>query len=171
MANNYDDEFFGFEGIDDDDFLEDDKIDRVLDEIAEIKQTIQGLPDAGVVSGGSGYDEVTKLRDEVKFSKTTQKLQSEIRRLSNRINDLQDDRMGAEAKTDELLGGTVERLTALGEEFIRRNKESERRIADELAALKRQLYKLTPSGDISGALNTIKNNLKNCRFNLFYEKS
>ena len=53
MANNYDDEFFGFEGIDDDDFLEDDKIDRVLDEIAEIKQTIQGLPDAGVVSGGS----------------------------------------------------------------------------------------------------------------------
>ncbi len=160
MANNYDDEFFGFEGIDDDDFLEDDKIDRVLDEIAEIKQTIQGLPDAGVVSGGSGYDEVTKLRDEVKFSKTTQKLQSEIRRLSNRINDLQDDRMGAEAKTDELLGGTVERLTALGEELIRRNKESERRIADELAALKRQLYKLTPSGDISGALNTIKNNLK-----------
>ena len=36
MANNYDDEFFGFEGIDVDDFLEDDKIDRVLDEIAEI---------------------------------------------------------------------------------------------------------------------------------------
>lgn len=160
MANNYDDEFFGFEGFDDEDFLEDDKIDRVLDEIAEIKQTIQGLPDSGAASGGSGYDEVTKLRDEVKFSKTTQKLQSEIRRLSNRINDLQDDRMGAEAKTDELLGGTVERLTALGEELIRRNKESERRIADELAALKRQLYKLTPSGDISGALNTIKNNLK-----------
>ena len=33
MANNYDDEFFGFEGFDDEDFLEDDKIDRVLDEI------------------------------------------------------------------------------------------------------------------------------------------
>ena len=80
MNDNYDYRKTGAFGADDvfDDF-EDEKLDRVLDEIAEIKQTIQGLPDA-YDDFGSGYDEVTKLRDEVRFSKTTQRLQDEIKR-------------------------------------------------------------------------------------------
>lgn len=95
MANSYDkrsDFNFGIDDIYDDEMYGDDKLDQVLDEIAEIKKTIQGLPEAESYDGG--YDEVTKLRDEVRFSKTTQKLQDDIRRLNNRINDLTEERFG-----------------------------------------------------------------------------
>lgn len=49
MANSYDkrsDFNFGIDDIYDDEMYGDDKLDQVLDEIAEIKKTIQGLPEA-----------------------------------------------------------------------------------------------------------------------------
>lgn len=162
MANNYDrrsDETFGLDDIYDDEMYDDDKLDRVLDEIAEIKKTIQGLPEEEIDDGG--YDEVTKLRDEVRFSKTTQKLQDDIRRLNNRINDLAEDRLGEDVRTGEMLESNLDRLSALCEELLRRVKDSDRKFGDELANLKRQLVKLAPSGDLSAALKGIKNDIKN----------
>lgn len=93
MSKKYDgrDDFYGFEDdLITDDLLDDDKLDRVLDEIEEIKHTIQGLPVDDFDYDG-GYDEASKLRDEVEFSRTTQNLRREIQRLNNRISDLQDE--------------------------------------------------------------------------------
>lgn len=161
MANSYDkrsDFNFGIDDIYDDEMYGDDKLDQVLDEIAEIKKTIQGLPEAE--SDDGGYDEVTKLRDEVRFSKTTQKLQDDIRRLNNRINDLTEERFGEDVRTGEMLEGNIDRLTALCEEVLRKVKDSDRKFGDELANLKRQLVKLAPAGEMSGALKGLKNDIK-----------
>ena len=161
MANSYDkrsDFNFGIDDIYDDEMYGDDKLDQVLDEIAEIKKTIQGLPEAESYDGG--YDEVTKLRDEVRFSKTTQKLQDDIRRLNNRINDLTEERFGEDVRTGEMLEGNIDRLTALCEEVLRKVKDSDRKFGDELANLKRQLVKLAPAGEMSGALKGLKNDIK-----------
>ena len=77
MYDRREDEFYDFDdfGVDEDSY-DDDKLDRVLDEIEEIKHTIQGLPVSDYDMDG-GYDEVTKLRDEVEFSRTTQNLRRE----------------------------------------------------------------------------------------------
>ena len=161
MNDNYDYRKTGAYGTDGmfDDF-EDEKLDKVLDEIAEIKQTIQGLPDA-YDDYGSGYDEVTKLRDEVRFSKTTQRLQDEIKRLSNRLNDYRDESSAAGERTESATMDELGKLVAYCEEIIRSGKESDKKITEELADVKRRLYKLTPTVDVPGELETIKSSVKN----------
>lgn len=160
MNDNYDYRKTGSFGADDifDDF-EDEKLDKVLDEIAEIKQTIQGLPDSYDDFGG-GYDEVTKLRDEVRFSKTTQRLQDEIKRLSNRLNDFRDESNAAGERTESVTLDELGKLVAYCEEIIRSGKETDKKFTEEVAEIKRRLYKLTPSVDVPGELETIKNSVK-----------
>lgn len=161
MNDNYDYRKTGAFGADDvfDDF-EDEKLDRVLDEIAEIKQTIQGLPDA-YDDFGSGYDEVTKLRDEVRFSKTTQRLQDEIKRLSNRLNDFRDESNAAGERTESVTLDELGKLVAYCEEIIRSGKEADKKFTDAVAEIKRRLYKLASSADIMNELDAIKAAVKN----------
>jgi len=161
MNDNYDYRKTGAFGADDvyDDF-EDEKLDRVLDEIAEIKQTIQGLPDA-YDDYGSGYDEVTKLRDEVRFSKTTQRLQNEIKRLSNRLNDFRDESNAAGERTESVTLDELGKLVAYCEEIIRTGKETDKKFTDEVAEIKRRLYKLASSADLMNELDAIKAAVKN----------
>lgn len=161
MNDNYDYRKTGsFVGDDVFDDFEDEKLDKVLDEIAEIRQTIQGLPDSYDDFGG-GYDEVTKLRDEVRFSKTTQRLQDEIKRLSNRINDFRDESNAAGERTESVTLDELGKLMAYCEEIIRSGKETDKKFSEEVSEIKRRLYKLTPSVDVPGELETIKNNVKN----------
>lgn len=161
MNDNYDYRKTGAFGADDvfDDF-EDEKLDRVLDEIAEIKQTIQGLPDA-YDDFGSGYDEVTKLRDEVRFSKTTQRLQDEIKRLSNRLNDFRDESNAAGERTESVTLDELGKLVAYCEEIIRSGKEADKKFTDAVAEIKRRLYKLASSADLMNELDAIKAAVKN----------
>ena len=161
MNDNYDYRKTGAFGADDvfDDF-EDEKLDRVLDEIAEIKQTIQGLPDA-YDDFGSGYDEVTKLRDEVRFSKTTQRLQDEIKRLSNRLNDFRDESNAAGERTESVTLDELGKLVAYCEEIIRSGKESDKKFTDAVTEIKRRLYKLASSADLMNELDAIKAAVKN----------
>ncbi len=161
MNDNYDYRKTGAFGADDvfDDF-EDEKLDRVLDEIAEIKQTIQGLPDA-YDDFGSGYDEVTKLRDEVRFSKTTQRLQDEIKRLSNRLNDFRDESNAAGERTESVTLDELGKLVAYCEEIIRSGKEADNKFTDAVAEIKRRLYKLASSADLMNELDAIKAAVKN----------
>ena len=161
MNDNYDYRKTGAFGADDvfDDF-EDEKLDRVLDEIAEIKQTIQGLPDA-YDDFGSGYDEVTKLRDEVRFSKTTQRLQDEIKRLSNRLNDFRDESNAAGERTESVTLDELGKLVAYCEEIIRSGKEADKKFTDAVTEIKRRLYKLASSADLMNELDAIKAAVKN----------
>lgn len=161
MNDNYDYRKTGAFGADDvfDDF-EDEKLDRVLDEIAEIKQTIQGLPDA-YDDFGSGYDDVTKLRDEVRFSKTTQRLQDEIKRLSNRLNDFRDESNAAGERTESVTLDELGKLVAYCEEIIRSCKEADKKFTDAVAEIKRRLYKLASSADLMNELDAIKAAVKN----------
>ena len=161
MNDNYDYRKTGAFGADDvfDDF-EDEKLDRVLDEIAEIKQTIQGLPDT-YDDFGSGYDEVTKLRDEVRFSKTTQRLQDEIKRLSNRLNDFRDESNAAGERTESVTLDELGKLVAYCEEIIRSGKEADKKFTDAVTEIKRRLYKLASSADLMNELDAIKAAVKN----------
>ncbi|MBQ8882500.1 MAG: hypothetical protein IJY70_03810, partial [Clostridia bacterium] len=163
MANDYDrsiDDMLGFDGLEEEDLFGDERLDRVIDEIAEIRNTIQGMPEDDGASSvdGMGYSEITRLRDEVRFSKTTQKLEDEIRRLNDRISDMRHER-GKESITDEILANSIERLTVLVEELIRSTKDSERKFGDELTAIRSQIYKSAGAGtgEIATTINTIKN--------------
>lgn len=163
MANNRrSDELFGYDDFDNQDGLfEDEALDDILDEIAEIKRAIQGeLPEDATDSDSLAYDEADKLREEVRFNKTTQKLQNDIRQLNNRISDLQDER-GGDSAAQPLLDDALERLIELNEELIKRSKESDRKLNDEIGSIKNQLYKLASVGDMAGTLNAISTNLKN----------
>ena len=135
MYDRREDEFYDFDdfGVDEDSY--DDKLDRVLDEIEEIKHTIQGLPVSDYDMDG-GYDEVTKLRDEVEFSRTTQNLRREIQRLSNRISDLQDEQVGRERSVEAGLAKSIDKLVRTGEEQLRKTAETEARLSEEMAVLK-----------------------------------
>lgn len=158
MANKYDvrdDEFFGFE----DETFDDDKLDRVLDEIQEIKNTIQGLPEADML--GDGYDEVTKLRDEVERSRVTESLRREIRRLSNRINDMDAERSEAGGRAEEVMVGAIERLIELTEEQIQRGRETEERLSDEIGMLKKQIARANSGNEVVTAVNALKTDVKN----------
>lgn len=77
MADFYEgkDGFFDYSDFDEnDDFLQDEKIDRVLDEIAEIKKTIAARPDAALTPPRRSYEQADRLREEVRISKTSQRL-------------------------------------------------------------------------------------------------
>ena len=158
MANDYDrsiEDMLGFDGLDGE-LFGDERLDRVIDEIAEIRNTIQGMPEDDVSSvDGMGYSEITRLRDEVRFSKTTQKLEDEIRRLNDKVSDIRHER-GKESLTDEILANSIERLSVLVDELIRSTKDSERRLSDELISIRSQIYKSASVGDISTAISAIK---------------
>ncbi len=161
MYDRREDEFYDFDdfGVDEDTY-DDEKLDRVLDEIEEIKHTIQGLPVSDYDMDG-GYDEVTKLRDEVEFSRTTQNLRREIQRLSNRISDLQDEQVGRERSVEAGLAKSIDKLVRTGEEQLRKTAETEARLSEEMAVLKKQLYKLSSVSDVVSAVNSLKNDVKN----------
>ncbi|MBR2989240.1 MAG: hypothetical protein IKC64_05925, partial [Clostridia bacterium] len=95
-------------------------------------------------------------RDEVRFSKTTQKLEDEIRRLNERIADIRHEH-GKDSLTDEILANSIERLSVLIEELIRSTKESDRKLSDELTSIRSQIYKSANAGDIATSINAIKN--------------
>ena len=157
---NYDrniDDILGYDGLDDEMFG-DERLDRVIDEIAEIRSTLQEMPDTDGVSSvdGMGYSEITRLRDEVRFSKTTQKLEDEIRRLNDRIADIRHEH-GKESLTDEILANSIERLSVLVEELVHSTKESERKLSDELTSIRSQIYKSATAGDVATSINAIKN--------------
>ncbi len=161
MARKYDgrdDEFYDFDDEFDlgDDLYEDEKLDRVLDEIEDIKHTIQCLP-VGDYDMDGGYDEVTKLRDDLELSRTAQSLRREIQRLNNRISDMQDEH---ERVTETEIGGAIEKLIRVGEEQLRRTSETEAKLSEEISALKKQLYKLSAVGDVASAVNALKSDVK-----------
>lgn len=154
MADKYD---LGDDMFDEvsDDYFDDEKLDRMLDEIAELKKTIRDLPEADDAFS-SGYDEARSLDGDVRLAKTTQKLRRDIRRLSDRITDMQDERVGSELMS----GDVMDRLAALGEQLTSRLRETEHRLEGEIGALKKQLSRLA-SSDITGALNKIGDSVKN----------
>ncbi len=160
MSNGYDrrsDDLLDFEPDSiEEDIFDDDKLERVLGEIAEIKNTINELPDADY-EGASGYTSgASERRDDVRFARTTHRIQEDIRRLNTRINDME----SFGGYRDDEVTGTVSHLCMLVEDLVRATRESERRLSDELNSIKNQLYKNSASGDLTSVLNAIKANLK-----------
>ncbi len=161
MSNGYDrrtDDLLDFEPESvEDDVFDDDKLERVLGEIAEIKQTINEMPDADYDDSASGYiSSAPERRDDVRFARTTHRIQEDIRRLNTRINDME----SFGGYRDEEVTGTVSHLCVLVDDLVRATRESERRLSDELNSIKNQIYKYSTSGDLTSILNAIKANLK-----------
>ena len=132
MSNGYDrrsDDLLDFEPDSiEEDIFDDDKLERVLGEIAEIKNTINELPDADY-EGASGYTSgASERRDDVRFARTTHRIQEDIRRLNTRINDME----SFGGYRDDEVTGTVSHLCMLVEDLARATRESERRLSDEL---------------------------------------
>lgn len=163
MADFYDkkNSFFDYDDFDEnDEFLQDEKIDRVLDEIAEIKKTIAARPDATLPPPRRSYEQADRLREEVRISKTTQRLAGEIDRINNRLNDIADEQAALSSKSDEQVTAALRRIISLSEDIMLESKESDRRRSDEIASLKRQLIKLNSMGDVSVTLNSILTSVK-----------
>lgn len=163
MADFYEgkDGFFDYSDFDEnDDFLQDEKIDRVLDEIAEIKKTIAARPDAALTPPRRSYEQADRLREEVRISKTSQRLAGEIDRINDRIDELTDEQASHFAKSDEQITSALRRIISLSESIMLESKDNDRRLSDELASLKRQLIKISSMGDISATLSSILSSVK-----------
>ena len=150
MAKRYDDksneELFDFDT--DFDSMSDENLDRVLDEIQDIKHTIQGLPDTEFFN--DGYDEVPSDRK-------TQFVTRELNRLGNRLSQLQSENDGRNYRQGEDFDDAVEHLISASERQIKRSREVERKLTDEISTIKKQMYKLSSLSDIASAVNALKN--------------
>ncbi len=158
MANFYDgnNNFFDYNDFDEnDEFLEDEKIDRVLDEIAEIKKTIAARPDGVLPVSRKSYEHADRLREEVRNSKTQQRLEMEVERLNNRLVDLADEQTAISARSGEQITSSLNKIIATLEELIFEGKEGDNQVAEELESLKKQVIKLSALGDISATLTNI----------------
>lgn len=150
MVNNFDenneDFLAGLDGdFDDEDLFGDEKLDAVLDEIEEIRRTIQYQPT-------SSYDDYS-YRDDGELTRTTQMLNQEIRRLNQRITDMQD-----KVGTDDY-GESMQRLIELTQQLIRMNAESDKKMSVELDTLKKQLHGVSSLGDLGATLSAIQGNV------------
>ena len=163
MANFYGDNnnFFDYNDFDENnEFLDDEKIDRVLDEIAEIKKTIAARPDGGLPVPRKSYEQADRLREEVRTAKTQQRLELEIERLNNKIGDLVDEHAELSERKGEQITASLNKIIALSEEIMLEGKESDNRIAEEISSLKKQLIKITALGDVSVTLSNILSSVK-----------
>lgn len=157
MAKKYDldnDDLYNFDSDD----YGDDKLDSLLDEIAEIKKTIQGLPsEEGDFPSDydAGYEDAMP-RDDTALASTTRKLQNDILRLTDTLDDMRDD---GRAGHNEEIDGALGKLVALGEELIRSGKAADRKFDSEIAALKKQISRVG-SGDITPSITAIQSEMK-----------
>lgn len=134
MSDKYDRdvEYFDVDDVDvSEENYDDEYLGKVLDEIARIKKEISSLPEEEL-AGGVRYEEPRKTAlFEESSSFVSEKTETNMESLVFAVNEL-----------------------------IRKTKESERRLIDEINAIKGNVYRSSVNGDFSATLNTIKTNVK-----------
>lgn len=204
----YEDEDYGDEEYDDgynDDYY-DDRLNKVLDEIAELKRGMvpatvqqpqqpvmppQYIYHPSVPSAGSEvvmYNEISRLRDELAKNQSSLEMQKELARIKE---DMARDQRFAEAqynaeiqrlqsKIDELLknaegpqsdlsdedsthveGGNskalnLDKLLSINEAVLRATRDSDARIQNEIAQLKKQFEDFPSLKELNGAISAVK---------------
>ena len=135
MSDKYEREFVELEDVEvNDEVYDDEELDKVLDEIERIKQEISQFPESKYVGEDLSYVERA----------STPSYEQGNANFAEQNNET-----------------TIESLVYAVNELIRKTKESERRLLDEIKAVKGNAYRSGTGGDFGATLNSIKATVKN----------
>ena len=135
MSDKYEREFVELEDVEvNDEVYDDEELGKVLDEIERIKQEISQFPESKYVGEDLSYVERASAPSYEQGNANFAEQNNET---------------------------TIESLVYAVNELIRKTKESERRLLDEIKAVKGNVYRSGTGGDFGATLNSIKATVKN----------